>query len=203
MRRLRTASHAKFTADLVCELRKQCGGGDDGAVGDHDAIADGLEVVAPSGVMLCLLRCTVVLEAVVFNDELFVGPEQIWVKIALGNEVSIAGLGHDRSVGNGLRKTVASKLAGQAEKQIENGLIGGTQVVDGKVDGPERLRCSTNLLMSVKERTHLSQRCERYCRGDDAFGFGGKAVVAAQGACELSELRERQLAGELRQAHCR
>lgn len=137
--RLRTASRAKFTADLVCELRKQCGGGDDGAVGDHDAIADGLEVVAPSGVMLCLLRCTVVLEAVVFNDELFVGPEQIWVKIALGNEVSIAGLGHDRSVGNGLRKTVASKLAGQAEKQIENGLIGGTQVVDGKVDGPERL----------------------------------------------------------------
>lgn len=63
----------------------------------------------------------------------------------------------------------------------------------GEIDGPERLRCSTNLLMSVKERTHLSQRCERYCRGDNVFGFGGEAVVAAQGACELSELRERQL----------
>lgn len=71
-------------------------------------------------------------------------------------------------------------------------------MVDGEIDGPERLRCSTNLLMSVKERTHLSQRCERYCRGDNVFGFGGEAVVAAQGACELSELRERQLAGELR-----
>ena len=71
-------------------------------------------------------------------------------------------------------------------------------MVDGEIDGPERLRCSTNLLMSVKERTHLSQRCERYCRGDNVFGFGGEAVVAAQGACELRELRERQLAGELR-----
>lgn len=139
MRRLRTASHAKFTADVVCELGKQCGGRNDGTIGDHDAIADGLEIVTPPGVMLCLLRCTVVLEAVVFNDELFVGPEQIWVKIALGNEVSIAGLGHDRSVGNGLRKTVASKLAGQAEKQVENGLIGGAEVVDGEIDGSKGL----------------------------------------------------------------
>ena len=57
----------------------------------------------------------------------------------LGDKVRFAGLGRDRLVGNGLGEAVASKLAGQAEKQVENGLIGGTQVVDGEVDGPERL----------------------------------------------------------------
>ena len=75
MRRLRTASHAKFTADVICELGKQCGGRNDGTIGDHDAIADGLEIVTPPGVMLCLFRRAVVLEAVVFDDELLVGPE--------------------------------------------------------------------------------------------------------------------------------
>ena len=75
MRRLRTASHAKFMADVICELGKQCGGRNDGTIGDHDAIADGLEIVTPPGVMLCLFRRAVVLEAVVFDDELLVGPE--------------------------------------------------------------------------------------------------------------------------------
>ena len=42
----------------------------------------------------------------------------------LGDKVRFAGLGRDRLVGNGLGEAVASKLAGQAEKQVENGLIG-------------------------------------------------------------------------------
>ena len=43
----------------------------------------------------------------------------------LGDKVRFAGLGRDRLVGNGLGEAVASKLAGQAEKQVENGLLGG------------------------------------------------------------------------------
>ena len=57
----------------------------------------------------------------------------------LGDKVRFAGLGRDRLVGNGLGEAVASKLARQAEKQVENGLIGGAEVVDGEIDGSEGL----------------------------------------------------------------
>lgn len=90
--------------------------GDNGSIGSCDAIAHRFHVVASAGVTFDLVGRTMMLAAVILDNESFLRPKQIGIELPLGNDATLACVGSDGAVGQGLRKSVTSQFARKAQQ---------------------------------------------------------------------------------------
>ena len=116
MSRFLAALQAKRTPHVVGKMGEKPLRGDNGSIGSCDAIAHRFHVVASAGVTFDLVGRTMMLAAVILDNESFLRPKQIGIELPLGNDAALSGVGRDGVVGQWLRKPVSSQFARHSSK---------------------------------------------------------------------------------------
>lgn len=103
-----------MAANLICCYLEKVVSAEDFRGDRYDVISQRLEVVASLGIAFQDLGAGMVLIAVVFNYELFIGPAEVRVVAPLGNGATLRSRGAQEHVADRMRKTVTAQFLGQA-----------------------------------------------------------------------------------------